>query len=187
MNIVLLFICTAVLNLVLLFFFFLMIRRPPRSTLFPYTTLFRSALRRQRVPQGDPALRACRESPVPAHARGPAQGPAPAFHATLPAQALSRPDDRQKRMGVREGPRRRHRRRVQPVRRQASENRRLQAARCEPGRRAEILRLEVYLLAGAAARRSAGRRGSVRADKVKIRRGSPHNFTRGSSALRRRR
>src|SRR5258708_21146267 len=27
-----------------LFFFFLMIRRPPRSTLFPYTTLFRSFL-----------------------------------------------------------------------------------------------------------------------------------------------
>src|SRR5258708_15012710 len=27
-------------------FFFLMIRRPPRSTLFPYTTLFRSALAR---------------------------------------------------------------------------------------------------------------------------------------------
>src|SRR5574344_2916047 len=26
------------------FFFFLMIRRPPRSTLFPYTTLFRSCL-----------------------------------------------------------------------------------------------------------------------------------------------
>src|SRR6202011_6344266 len=26
-------------------FFFLMIRRPPRSTLFPYTTLFRSAVR----------------------------------------------------------------------------------------------------------------------------------------------
>src|SRR3712207_7612919 len=26
-------------------FFFLMIRRPPRSTLFPYTTLFRSATR----------------------------------------------------------------------------------------------------------------------------------------------
>src|SRR5256885_16714097 len=26
-------------------FFFLMIRRPPRSTLFPYTTLFRSAIR----------------------------------------------------------------------------------------------------------------------------------------------
>src|SRR2546422_6018648 len=32
------------------FFFFLMIRRPPRSTLFPYTTLFRSRLV-QRVPR----------------------------------------------------------------------------------------------------------------------------------------
>src|SRR5258707_2372660 len=32
------------------FFFFLMIRRPPRSTLFPYTTLFRSILfSRQRI------------------------------------------------------------------------------------------------------------------------------------------
>src|SRR2546430_11414819 len=30
-----------------LHFFFLMIRRPPRSTLFPYTTLFRSAGRRR--------------------------------------------------------------------------------------------------------------------------------------------
>src|SRR5256885_5519776 len=28
--------------ILILFFFFLMIRRPPRSTLFPYTTLFRS-------------------------------------------------------------------------------------------------------------------------------------------------
>src|SRR2546430_8929528 len=28
------------------FFFFLMIRRPPRSTLFPYTTLFRSQAER---------------------------------------------------------------------------------------------------------------------------------------------
>src|SRR2546429_8494122 len=28
----------------LFFFFFLMIRRPPRSTLFPYTTLFRSQI-----------------------------------------------------------------------------------------------------------------------------------------------
>src|SRR6266496_6131481 len=32
-----------VLSVVFFFFFFLMIRRPPRSTLFPYTTLFRSA------------------------------------------------------------------------------------------------------------------------------------------------
>src|SRR5216683_4312511 len=30
--------------LFVVFFFFLMIRRPPRSTLFPYTTLFRSTL-----------------------------------------------------------------------------------------------------------------------------------------------
>src|SRR6266511_5291434 len=36
-----------------LFFFFLMIRRPPRSTLFPYTTLFRSVAPRR----GDPRLR----------------------------------------------------------------------------------------------------------------------------------
>src|SRR3982751_6265759 len=33
-----------------LYFFFLMIRRPPRSTLFPYTTLFRSRPRRCRLP-----------------------------------------------------------------------------------------------------------------------------------------
>src|SRR5260370_14084085 len=31
------------------FFFFLMIRRPPRSTLFPYTTLFRSLWEPQRA------------------------------------------------------------------------------------------------------------------------------------------
>src|SRR6266516_6982079 len=31
-----------------IFFFFLMIRRPPRSTLFPYTTLFRSCGRCRR-------------------------------------------------------------------------------------------------------------------------------------------
>src|SRR2546422_7880920 len=30
--------------LLFFFFFFLMIRRPPRSTLFPYTTLFRSSI-----------------------------------------------------------------------------------------------------------------------------------------------
>src|SRR5260221_9159779 len=35
------------------FFFFLMIRRPPRSTLFPYTTLFRS---RGNHPDGDGLL-----------------------------------------------------------------------------------------------------------------------------------
>src|SRR2546429_7391583 len=37
---------------VLSFFFFLMIRRPPRSTLFPYTTLFRSSFAAQRFSGG---------------------------------------------------------------------------------------------------------------------------------------
>src|SRR3712207_7298983 len=35
-------------RMLLVFFFFLMIRRPPRSTLFPYTTLFRSLRGRRR-------------------------------------------------------------------------------------------------------------------------------------------
>src|SRR5256885_2229167 len=40
-------------ELSLRFFFFLMIRRPPRSTLFPYTTLFRSHVTGQVIPLGD--------------------------------------------------------------------------------------------------------------------------------------
>src|SRR3712207_8424605 len=56
-------------------FFFLMIRRPPRSTLFPYTTLFRSPPRRssdrpdEEIPSGitDIAIGGCGE-PGP---RGP--------------------------------------------------------------------------------------------------------------------
>src|SRR3712207_7218404 len=39
-------------------FFFLMIRRPPRSTLFPYTTLFRSLHRGRRGPCRQPLRRA---------------------------------------------------------------------------------------------------------------------------------
>src|SRR3712207_9257729 len=42
------------------FVFFLMIRRPPRSTLFPYTTLFRSSRWSQRssaVPNGPPTTK----------------------------------------------------------------------------------------------------------------------------------
>src|SRR2546425_12050052 len=38
-----------------LFFFFLMIRRPPRSTLFPYTTLFRSRLSGLSTPRASAA------------------------------------------------------------------------------------------------------------------------------------
>src|SRR5215213_11211101 len=44
-------------------FFFLMIRRPPRSTLFPYTTLFRSLdleVMSVRAPDTDPATGRCR-------------------------------------------------------------------------------------------------------------------------------
>src|SRR2546430_4453491 len=40
----------------LAFFFFLMIRRPPRSTLFPYTTLFRSRSLRAAHGNKHPAL-----------------------------------------------------------------------------------------------------------------------------------
>src|SRR5256885_9845097 len=44
----------SVTSILFIFFFFLMIRRPPRSTLFPYTTLFRShSLERNTGPLGD--------------------------------------------------------------------------------------------------------------------------------------
>src|SRR6266550_7239184 len=57
------FILVLLLFSVCIIFFFLMIRRPPRSTLFPYTTLFRSAARSTRCPPGRPCRR-------PAPARG---------------------------------------------------------------------------------------------------------------------
>src|SRR6266850_6694388 len=48
------------------FFFFLMIRRPPRSTLFPYTTLFRSGRpQRAEVAEAGPGL-----TGLPANPRG---------------------------------------------------------------------------------------------------------------------
>src|SRR5258707_8393161 len=46
-----------------MFFFFLMIRRPPRSTLFPYTTLFRSLVQGRAVHEKGPARR-CFAGPV---------------------------------------------------------------------------------------------------------------------------
>src|SRR2546430_3415284 len=52
------------------FFFFLMIRRPPRSTLFPYTTLFRSPPTR---PESRPACLSCPNQywiPIPPWGRG---------------------------------------------------------------------------------------------------------------------
>src|SRR5256885_16581266 len=44
-------------RLPIFFFFFLMIRRPPRSTLFPYTTLFRSRPRGGEIPEGHRPVR----------------------------------------------------------------------------------------------------------------------------------
>src|SRR5437016_11713316 len=41
---------------IVLLVFFLMIRRPPRSTLFPYTTLFRSGVQSQTTPQATVAV-----------------------------------------------------------------------------------------------------------------------------------
>src|SRR2546430_17169690 len=63
-------------SLLCLFFFFLMIRRPPRSTLFPYTTLFRSApvgevigLQLQQLVQRIEARRLRRRAAEAAHRR----------------------------------------------------------------------------------------------------------------------
>src|SRR5260370_23580927 len=57
----------------LVFFFFLMIRRPPRSTLFPYTTLFRSRPDHQ-PGRGRQDLRVDDERLLPQHVR--VEGPA---------------------------------------------------------------------------------------------------------------
>src|SRR5436309_13952294 len=54
------------------FFFFLMIRRPPRSTLFPYTTLFRS-----RTSAPPASARAARQAPAFAAAAAVAVAVAP--------------------------------------------------------------------------------------------------------------
>src|SRR2546426_5006759 len=64
------FFISACLMLSLLFFFFLMIRRPPRSTLFPYTTLFRSlCLLRRRQIIADRCVPLVRFSLKPLHLR----------------------------------------------------------------------------------------------------------------------
>src|SRR6266496_6007475 len=51
--------CGLICVFFLFLFFFLMIRRPPRSTLFPYTTLFRSP----RQPIQHPVPRSCVAQP----------------------------------------------------------------------------------------------------------------------------
>src|SRR5438874_13064754 len=50
--------------------FFLMIRRPPRSTLFPYTTLFRSTLACQ-LHSLPPILHKPNRKPIPNYSKGP--------------------------------------------------------------------------------------------------------------------
>src|SRR5256885_12964194 len=57
------------MNLLIFFFFFLMIRRPPRSTLFPYTTLFRSCVVRDQALRGVRAAGAQRRAPAGVGAR----------------------------------------------------------------------------------------------------------------------
>src|SRR6185503_1311455 len=122
----------------------------------------RAPLRRQPVPQGDPGLLLERAAaPVSALARGSPQGPAPARHRALPAQALPRPDHRQ---GFRagQGDRRRHPRRAKRVRGSADQAGELQAARPHLRRRAEVLRLEIHLPArGGEARRGGEAGGAV--------------------------
>src|SRR6476469_10245403 len=57
----LLFDTSVIMTVACYFFFFLMIRRPPRSTLFPYTTLFRSP--------GSPGLAPTSSTPSPTRRR----------------------------------------------------------------------------------------------------------------------
>src|SRR5205814_10447582 len=66
---VVLFIYSYSLCLLFFVFFFLMLRPPPRSTLFPYTTLFRSPRQRNR-----PACRRRRSRSSPAGSRRPRSG-----------------------------------------------------------------------------------------------------------------
>src|SRR3712207_7479281 len=60
------------------YFFFLMIRRPPRSTLFPYTTLFRSRARGPHPGRGEPR-RAGRDRLPLARRSGDRHRPQPAL------------------------------------------------------------------------------------------------------------
>src|SRR3712207_9419932 len=71
-------------SIIVVFFFFLMIRRPPRSTLFPYTTLFRSGS----VPQGGVGRRAFR------HQDDVLLGHLLTRHHFHPPGARRRPEDR---------------------------------------------------------------------------------------------
>src|SRR2546426_10523875 len=58
-----------------------MIRRPPRSTLFPYTTLFRSRDRRDGAPARLALRSACHQAIDPSAGRRTAAGPVPQVRA----------------------------------------------------------------------------------------------------------
>src|SRR5258708_29306828 len=68
-----------------------MIRRPPRSTLFPYTTLFRSPPRQSRSSLSSPHLRATSD-------RGPATQRYPSAQARPPAPTRPRVDRKSTRL-----------------------------------------------------------------------------------------
>src|SRR3712207_8764930 len=76
------------------YFFFLMRRRPPRSPLFPYTTLFRSTGDRQGVRPGhDPGVLDERRA-----APGGARGAGPAGRARLDRRRLGQVDRKSTRL-----------------------------------------------------------------------------------------
>src|SRR3712207_4374004 len=56
--------CTDSVLWMIVLFFFLMIRRPPRSTLFPYTTLFRSSVARLELVAGQVGVLAVEVEPA---------------------------------------------------------------------------------------------------------------------------
>src|SRR3712207_8500373 len=70
-------------------FFFLMIRRPPRSTLFPYTTLFRSQVARTARPA--PGDRATPDRSAAVEQGRPGGGPVRRDPLAGPAQPLRGP------------------------------------------------------------------------------------------------
>src|SRR3712207_7609598 len=70
-----------------LFFFFLIIRRPPRSTLFPYTTLSRSLAHGR-------AARRRRDRRLAGRGRHAGPGVPAADHPALPEQVTDRPGGR---------------------------------------------------------------------------------------------
>src|SRR5256885_5672716 len=89
------FLISILVSLCFFFFFFLMIRRPPRSTLFPYTTLFRSLRLRAGRPCPDHAGIPAHPLPHPdqagpggAHTRPGESAPA-RRHAAAPAHCRS--------------------------------------------------------------------------------------------------